>query len=267
VRQERKPPIPELSSLSPLADEDEQAARSGMLDALRADPERYLRRYQKKFGNVLNADDAATLFKEYNRDRAKYRVAVHPAATWIRDELFRRSLDARAPEGHNRVAFTAGSNAAGKSTAIAFTREMSRAQVVFDSTFSDRKHAGRLVDQALASDKRVTILYINRPLADAFRGMLERAGQQGRLVTIDQMINSHRGAADTVRYLWETYQGDHRFEFRFIDNSREGPRLGAIDLASPEDYTEIGRIFHELLDAEYEACEIPEEVYRRVRGR
>src|ERR1035438_7567555 len=43
------------------------------------------------------------LFAEYNEDRAKYRVAVHPAATWIRDELFRRALAETAPEGRNRV--------------------------------------------------------------------------------------------------------------------------------------------------------------------
>lgn len=260
-------PIPELPSFAPLADEDEQAMRGKILDSLRADPERYLRRYVKKFGNVLNADDAATLFKEYNRDRAKYRVAVHPAATWIRDELFRRAIEVKAPEGRNRVAFTAGSNAAGKSTAIAFTNESSRAQAIFDSTLSNRKHASRMVHQALAAEKCVTVLYINRPLADAFHGMLDRAERQGRVVTIEQMVNSHRGAADTVRFLWKTYHGDPHFEFRFIDNAIGGPRLGTIDLASPEDYTETRRNLHELLDAEYEAGEIAEEIYQRIGGR
>jgi hypothetical protein len=51
------------------------------LRKLRENPEPYLAEYASKFGNVLNADDAATLFDEYNQDRAAYRVAVHPAAT------------------------------------------------------------------------------------------------------------------------------------------------------------------------------------------
>jgi hypothetical protein len=156
-------------------DPDELRVREETLRKLRANPEAYLAKYANQFANVLNADDAATLFDEYNQDRAKYRVAVHPAATWIRDELFRRALAERAAEGRNRVVFTAGGNAAGKSTAIAFTKDGLRAQVVFDSTLSNSEHARRLVDQALAVDKRITVLYVDRPLEDTFRGMLERA--------------------------------------------------------------------------------------------
>jgi hypothetical protein len=64
---------------------DESQVREQTLAELRANPEHYLAAYTARFGNVLNADDAATLFEAYNQDRAKYRVAVHPAATWIRD--------------------------------------------------------------------------------------------------------------------------------------------------------------------------------------
>ena len=48
-----------------------------MLNELAADSERYLAQYAERFGNVLNADDAATLFDEYNQDRARYRLAMH----------------------------------------------------------------------------------------------------------------------------------------------------------------------------------------------
>jgi hypothetical protein len=157
-------------------DPEELRVREETLRKLRENPEAYLAEYTSKFGNVLNADDAATLFDEYNQDRAKYRVAVHSAATWIRDELFRRALAERAPKGRNRVVFTAGGNAAGKSTAIAFTRDGSGAQVVFDSTFSNPEHARRLVDQALAAKKRVTVLYVNRPLEDGSTGCWNALG-------------------------------------------------------------------------------------------
>src|ERR1039457_2084413 len=106
-------------------DPEELHVREETLRELRANPEPYLAEYTGKFGNTLNADDAATLFDEYNEDRAKYRVAVHPAAISIRDELFRRALAESAREGRNRVVFTAGGNAAGKSTAISFTQEAS----------------------------------------------------------------------------------------------------------------------------------------------
>ncbi len=248
-------------------DADECRVRRQALEELRANPERYLASYTARFGNLLNADDAATLFEEYNRDPVKYRVAVHPAATWIRDELFGRALLVTDPrEERNRVAFTAGSNAAGKSTALTFTREQARAQVVFDFTFSNPEHAGRLVDSVLAVFKPITILYVNRPLEDAFRGMLERAAQQGRVVRISQLIGSHQGAVQTMRLLWGKYQDDPRFEFRFVDNSSGSPRLGTIELAVPQEYTGIGQRLHELLDREYQAGRITEAAYRRIRG-
>jgi hypothetical protein len=189
-------------------DPDELRVREETLRKLRANPELYLVEYSSKFANVLNADDAATLFDEYNQDPAKYRVAVHTAATWIRDELFQRALAERAPEGRNRVVFTAGGNAAGKSTAISFTKDGLGAQVVFD-----------------------------------------------------------RGAAETMCYLWRDFSKDTRFQFRFVDNSGDVPRLGNIDLAAPQDYTEIGKRLYELLDQGYRAGTIAEAGYRRIRGR
>jgi hypothetical protein len=248
-------------------DPDELRVREETLRDLRANPEPYLAEYSSKFANVLNADDAATLFDEYNQDPAKYRVAVHPAATWIRDELFRRALAETASEGRNRVVFTAGGNAAGKSTAISFIKEGSAPQVVFDSTFSNPEHARRLVDQALAAGKRVTVLYVDRPLEDAFHGMLERAGLEGRVVTISQLIGSHRGAAETMRDLWRDFSRDTRFQFRFVDNSGDAPRLDTIELAVPQDYTEIGKRLYELLDTEYRAGRITAAAYHRIRGR
>lgn len=178
---------------------------------------------------MLNADDAATLFEEYNQDREKYRVAVHPAATWIRDELFRRALKEKLPKERSRVLFTAGSNAAGKSTALSFTQEAIRAQAVFDSTFSNPAHARHLIDQALAAGKRITVLYVNRRLEETLLGMLERAGREGRVVTIDQMLNSHQGAVNSVRALWQEFGADTRVQFRFVENSEELPRLGTIN--------------------------------------
>jgi hypothetical protein len=149
-------------------DPDEERVRQEILKKLHADPEHYLTEYAKRFGNIPNADDAATLFDEYNGNPAKYLVAVHPAATWIRDELLRRALTTEAPEGKNRVDFTAGGNAAGKSTALAVSGVATRAQVVFDSTFSNPEHAKRLIEQPLGAGRTVNVLYVTRPLGEIF---------------------------------------------------------------------------------------------------
>ncbi len=92
------PPLPDIAA---------QAVRESVLYDLAADPERYLSDYSNRFGNVLNADNAATLFESYNRDRARFRVAVNPAATWLRDELFRRALANQPAFGKRSIVFTA----------------------------------------------------------------------------------------------------------------------------------------------------------------
>ena len=59
--------------------------------------------YTRRFGNVLNADNAATLFDDYNADPATNRVPVHEAASEIRDSLFEIKLAEPAPEGKAAV--------------------------------------------------------------------------------------------------------------------------------------------------------------------
>jgi len=144
-----KPVDTKIEREAPLADSGEQAMRERAIAHLESSPERFLSRYKERFGNVLNADDAATLFDEYNQNPAKYRVAVHPAAQWIRDELFRRALAQPAEAGRNRVVFTAGGNASGKSSTVAASGAEAGAQIVLDSTFGNAGHARRLFNDAL----------------------------------------------------------------------------------------------------------------------
>jgi hypothetical protein len=256
-----------IGHVKPLSDAAEHAVRTAVVSQVEANPDHYLSEYTRQFGHILNADSAATLFPEYNENPAKYRVAVHPAAQWIRDELFRRILVAPAAIEKNRVVFTAGGNAAGKSTAVAFTRAAEWAHAILDSTFSNAEHARRLIADALRSGKAISILYVNRPLADALNAMIERAGTQGRVVTIDQLINSQRAAAETVRGLWKEFAPDPRFSFHFLHNSADGntTEIG-VEAVIPQDYTESRRNLHELLDAEYQAGRIHEAAYRRIRG-
>jgi hypothetical protein len=66
-----EPIVPRIDNFSVLADAEAQKVRTTVLDKLAADSARYLSGYSARFENVLNADDAATLFEEYNeRSRA-----------------------------------------------------------------------------------------------------------------------------------------------------------------------------------------------------
>jgi hypothetical protein len=155
------------------------------MDLVRSSGENLLNEYQQRFGNVLNADNAAELFPDYAQSlesRAKYRVAVHPAAQWVRDELFQRALN---DPDKKEVVFTAGGNGAGK------TLGSPPGDVVMDSTLSNPEHSERLIRQALDAGKQVTVVYIFRPIEDALKGVLERAQTEGRTVSIGTLIKTH----------------------------------------------------------------------------
>lgn len=239
--------------------------KESFLKTLHDDTEGHHNEYTRRFGNVLNADNAATLFDDYTADPAANRVPVHEAASEIRDSLFEKKLAESAPEGKDAVVFTAGGNASGKSTIAELSKAGEAAHVVLDSTFSNTDHARSLVDKALAASKPVLIQHVVRPVGEAFRGMLERAKTEGRVVSIRQMLNSERGALGTVRDLQQEFADDPRVAFRFYDNSGASPRETA---APPElkGYAESKAELHDILDSEYHQGRISEDLYRRIGG-
>lgn len=162
--------------------------------------------------------------------------------------------------------FTAGGNASGKTSAVAASGVDAEAQIVLDSTLSNPEHADRLLGAALEAQKTVTVLYVNRPVDEALLGMIERARTDGRVVTIDQLIKSQRGAAETIRGLWEKYEKDPRVAFYFLDNSADKTNEGGIETAKPQHYNESREQLNELLDDEYECERISEATYKRIRG-
>jgi hypothetical protein len=123
------------------------------------------------------------------------------------------------------------------------------------------------MEQALGAGKTVTVLHVSRPLEEMFAAMLDRAELQGRVVTIEQLLDSHRGSAQAVCDLLREYAHDLSVRFLFVDNSARGTREGTIELALPQDYTEIRKRLYELLHAEYQTGRITEAIYGRIRGR
>ena len=69
-----------------------------------------------------------------------------------------------------------------------------------------------------------------------------------------------------VRDLSRDFGHNSKVEFIFADNSANGTREGTIELAAPQDYTEIRKRLYDLLDREHRSGGIAEENYRRIRG-
>jgi GT2 family glycosyltransferase len=204
--------------------------RAAALTALDARREEFLTEYTRRFANVLNADHAAELFPEYAvslESRARFRVAVHPAAQWIRDELFDRAL---ANPHIAEIIFTAGGNGAGK------TSGAPRGDIIYDSTLNNADHAEKCIARCLHAGKTVVVAYTYRPIHEAFLGVLHRAATQGRTVAIDTVIKTHTESAKTSALLADRFANVREVSFRFVDNSAGGPRLGDVALTAKENY-------------------------------
>jgi hypothetical protein len=214
--------------------------------------------YTQRFGNVLNADNAAELFPDYAASpdsRTQFRAAVHPAAQRIRDELFRRSL---ANADVSEVVFTSGGTGVGKSAADL------PGDVVMDSTLSNPEHSRCEIQSALDAGKQVHIVYTYRPIDEAMNAALDRAKENGRTVPINVMLQTHEGAAKTVASLYDRYSADPRMRFKFVDNSAGDPKLGAIDLTRKQDYLEEANQLNAILESR--RADVPEIICQAARG-
>ncbi len=232
--------------------------RASALRRTQEDPAGLLKEYSRRFGSVLNADNAAELFPEYaasRASRARFRPAVHPAAQWVRDELFARAL---ADPAVHEVVFTAGGNGAGKSAGGL------NGDVVMDTTLSNPEHSESLLQAALGAGKRVQVVYTYRPIQQAFEGVLHRARLEGRTVSVGTMIGTHEGAAQTVRSLAEKYAGNPNVRFWFIDNSGENPVPGDIALSWRQNYRKYREDLYAILESQ--RAQVPEYVYQAAQG-
>jgi hypothetical protein len=194
--------------------------REDALLRIQENPERILADYKERFGNVLNADNAAEIFPAYAasvESRTRFRVAVHPAAQWVRDELFRRSLT--DPDVH-QVIFTAGGNGAGK------TSGGISGDLVMDSTLSNREHSESLLQAALDAGKEVAVVYTYRPILDSLNGVLDRSMTEGRTVSISTLIKAHEGAVRSVAAIYDKYFDDPSVRFPLVDKRRESRTVG-----------------------------------------
>jgi len=165
--------------------EREAQVQQRSIAAVRADPEGFIARYREEFGNRISTDDAAELFAEYNasRDaRTANRVAVQKAAQWIARQVYDRALEQPLTKD-GRVVFTSGGTGSGKTTAVR-NAGFDGSEIVYDSTLFHFEGAVRDIERALVAGRCVTILHVPTEPVEAYRRVLKRATEIGRIVSI-----------------------------------------------------------------------------------
>jgi hypothetical protein len=193
-------------------------------------------RYDERldFNNVISRDNAKELFLEYGgspEGRTRFNDAVSDTSGVIAVEVYRRRL--AVPLGSEAlVVLTGGGTGSGKTSVLDNDERAKYSDVVFDSQTTDAEAGVRRIEQALATGREVDRLYVYREPVDAWiNGVLVRADETGRPVSIDGHVASHRDALTTAIALTERYQDDPLVTLRVVDNTGEQRRYIQRDAA------------------------------------
>ncbi|HET9189799.1 MAG TPA: hypothetical protein VFN69_04425 [Rudaea sp.] len=235
-------------------------------------------------GNLINTDSARELFPDYGASpaaRSMNALAVHEPASWIAKRAWERALARPVREGkNNSVFFTGGGTGAGKSTGPRRISDLADKQegadITFDGNLNGFTSATKKIDAALASGRKVHILYTFRDPVQAFiHGALPRAERYGRTVPIPVHVDTHVGAAETYLRLKKHYEGNSNVVIESIRNDYKPGGRGTVTRGLPDDEiaqratADRGKLSSEVRDAferERQAGRVSDRVYYGTLG-
>lgn len=235
--------------------------------------------YKKRFGNVLNTDNARELSKDYsasNETRSRYSAAVHEPASQLVKDIYAKELATPDPKGMNKVVITAGGTGAGKTTAIKDVPEaqnlINEAQIVYDTNSNSFESAKSKIDQAIKAGKEVSLLYVHRdPIEAMVNGAVPRAKRMGRTVPLEEHLNTHVGALETVKKLKAEYADNPNVDIQIINNSygKGNAKLESIDTLNKVMYNkdELRGVISSELDKLYGQGQISDPIYEGFTGK
>jgi hypothetical protein len=193
---------------------------------IRARLDETIAEYLARFGTVIDTDRARELCADYtatNATRTQFSRAVYNPAKALADEIYRREIRRTAPLQRRRILFTSGGTGAGKSTALDWLEQTigpaDRPNFLVDGTLSDHTAARAKIRRALALGYDVTILHVHRDFRGAVRGVVQRAVEHGRAVTLDNIAVTHFRAKETLFALMEEF--GKRINVRAVENAED----------------------------------------------
>ncbi len=186
-------PFPDLTA-------EERTIEQKFAAELAADLEGARKRYEELFHNVFDRNNAQELSPDYAtslESRQRWSVAtLAPAGAFI-DWLFNKRLGELPPE--SLIAFNAGGQGSGKTTATLAAETRRAAAILMDGTLQDEKRSREHIKNALQHGHFVQIRFVYCPWEKAVVNILRRSAKEsGRIVPLSRAANGHFEAARTV---------------------------------------------------------------------
>ncbi|MBK8793948.1 MAG: hypothetical protein IPN59_12620 [Holophaga sp.] len=193
IRQIEQPGDPVSTSLATrLREMPEVSEIIGLANRFAGDPEKAFALYNEDpftlYGKLIGGDDLVGILRWTARNPLlSYRFSGEALAS-LPMRMFRKRMAMPVASSNECVLITMGMPACGKTTLV--KGGMGRAfHTIVDSPLSSFDTARELRRLARESGRKVAFVYAHRSLADAVRGMLERAlpWREGRTVTLEHM--------------------------------------------------------------------------------
>ena len=159
--------------------------------------------YESQFHNVLDRNNAQELSPDYCANiasRQRWSVAtLAPAGAFI-DWLYSKKLKELPSE--SLIAFNAGGQGSGKTTATRQLETENAAALLMDGTLQDLKRSRDHIIRALMEGHIVQVRFVYCPWKNAVENILRRAAKEtGRFVPLTRAANGHFKAARSVLHL------------------------------------------------------------------
>ena len=208
-------PFPDLTPEERVIEQKFAAELAADLDSAR-------KRYDAEFANVYDRNSAQELSPDYAptvESRQQWSVAtLAPAGAFI-DWLFAKRLAELPPE--SLIAFNAGGQGSGKTTATRQAEVEQAADILMDGTLQDEARSREHVKAVLAKGHVAQIRFVYCPWDKAVVNILRRAAKEtGRIVPLKRAAGGHFQSARTVLSLASRKPFDFgRLEIFVFDNS------------------------------------------------
>lgn len=263
--------IPRIPNLSPEAQQVEERA----ILRVKQELDVLVGEYRQRFGVLVSTDMARELFEEYAASvetRLRFASAVQRSAARVADSAFAQILSER---GSGMVLFTAGGTGAGKTTSIRSTEQtaglLASARIIYDSNFNSLGSAKAKVELAIASGSTAVVIFVHRhPVESYLQGVLPRALEEGRTVSITAHLRMHRDSLKTFLRVQRAFAENPKAAFTVLNNTGHAAEAFPADISYLKgvkyDQDEIFNAIKEGLDHAYHQGKISQDLYEASCG-
>lgn len=224
-------------------------------------------KYENKFGNVLDTDNAKKLEEDDTSEPTGTSKETDTNVSSFISELYKDKLEAPAEEGQqNKVVLVTGGIGAGKSS-VDFVNTQD-AQIVYNTPDVNKEQ----IKLALNAGKIVDINYVHRdPVKSFTEGVISEASKTGKAKTIREIAKSHVNSRKSIETINTEYETDPKVNIQVVDNTGKlgDDKQVRLDELPKQEYTakQLEKELNTIADRLYEDGEISEEVYAQLKGK